>query len=332
VCLKKYKWRKPLSTVNLPDKAVEELIIECEKLYDLPLKVLQESARSLTEEYSANKVELCSIISAKTGKCEEDCAYCSQSSHYNTVCEAHDLVNVETVIKAAKDAKERGAKRFCVVISGKGIRNTEEFNTILEMVHQVSEIDGLHSCCSLGMVTLDQARALKHAGVERFNHNLNTAKSFYNKICTTHNYEERLQTARNLKEAGIELCCGGIIGMGESRRQRIEMALEIKALNPESVPINILHPIPGTPLENLKTPLSAEEILKTIAIYRIIMPEVLIRYAGGRTHNLTKEQQLEGLKSGINALLIGNYLTTIGSTTEEDHELLSVAGLEILKD
>lgn len=301
-------------------------------LYDLQLKELQQEAQRLTKKYFEDKVEFCSIISAKTGRCPEDCTYCSQSIHYKTECQSHDLIALKSVINAACDAKKNGASRFCVVTSGKGILNQDEFNNLLHMVSSVANINGLHSCCSLGIISYDQALKLKNAGVERFNHNINTAKSFYKNICTTHSYEERINTAKNIKAAGIELCCGCIIGMGETRQQRIEMALEIKALEPVSVPINILHPIAGTPLENIKTRISPDEILKTIAIFRIIMPNVLIRYAGGRSHNLNHNEQLSGLKAGINALLVGNYLTTTGNRPEDDYNLIKKAGLKLYED
>lgn len=301
------------------------------ELYDLPLKELQDQAQKIRQKHFGNKVEFCSIISVKTGKCGENCIYCAQSSHFKANCKTHDLINIDTVVKAAKDSRENGASRFCVVTSGKGIANPKEFDVILEMVNAVSKIKGLHSCCSLGIVSYKEALMLKEAGVERFNHNLNTSKSFYKNICTTHEYEERLHTAGNIINAGIELCCGGIIGLGESRKQRIEMALEIKSLNPKSVPINILIPIPGTPTEKLDKLLSVEEILKTIALYRIILPEVFIRYAGGRATHLNEEEQKLGFKCGINALLVGNYLTTTGTDPHVDKKLIKSEDLEIIE-
>lgn len=301
-------------------------------LYDEPLEKLIETASELKKQNQGNKVEFCSIISAKTGKCSEDCTYCTQSSFYKTGCKTHDLIDKNDVIGAAKDAQLNGASRFCIVTSGKGIQDPNEFNSILDMVSSVAALDNLHSCCSLGIVSYDQAVELKKAGLERFNHNVNTAKSFYKNICTTHSYEERLQTIINLKNAGVEICCGGIIGLGESRKQRIEMALEIKELKPTSVPLNFLIPMPGTPVENLKDTLTTEEILKTIAIFRIIMPDVLIRFAGGRSTHLNFQEQLLGLKAGINALLVGNYLTALGNSPEQDKELIQEAGLTLIED
>lgn len=309
-----------------------EIVEHYLRLYDLELEQLQQEACKLTQQHFKNKIEFCSIISAKTGLCPEDCSYCAQSSHFNTNCISHNLVGIDSVIKSAKDAKSNGATRFCVVTSGKGVETAEEFSTILEMVNAVSNIEGLHSCCSLGIVDLNQAVALKEAGVERFNHNVNTASSYYKNICSTHSYKERLETAKTISTAGIELCCGGIIGLGESRYQRIEMALEIKSLKPTSVPVNFLHPISGTPLENLNNSLTPEEILKTLAIFRIIMPDVLIRYAGGRTHHLDYNQQLQGLNCGVNALLVGNYLTTTGTSPQDDHHLINTAGMELIKE
>lgn len=319
---------KIMANLTISGDQVQEYL----NLYDQSLQELIITAGDLTQKHFDNKVEFCSIISAKTGKCPEDCAYCAQSSHHRTNCQNHDLLDIDTIISAAKNSRENGATRFCVVTSGKNVSNEDEFNKILEMVQAVSKINKLHSCCSLGTVSKEQAIALKEAGVERFNHNVNSAQSFYQKICSTHEYEERIQTVENLRDAGIEICCGGIIGMGETRRQRIEMALEIKALHPASVPLNFLIPIKGIPLENVNNDLTVEEILKTIAIYRIIMPDVLIRYAGGRTHYLGFEDQLKGLQAGINAMLVGNYLTTCGAEPQKDREMIHLAGKTLLED
>ncbi len=291
------------------------------ELYELPMEELVKMSAKVTEENFNNEVELCSIVSAKTGACKENCKYCSQSKHNHADIECSPLLSVEGVRKAALSAKENGATRFCVVTSGR--KPTEEdFPKILEMIKAVSEIEGLHTCCSLGILTEEQVAQIKEAGVERFNHNLNTAESYHEKICTTHNFEDRVETIKLIQKYGIEACSGGIIGMGESREQRIEMALELKELNPTSVPINFLDPIKGTPLEDYKEKIDEEEILKTICIYRLILPKALLRYAGGRTTRFSKKYQKLGIKAGINAILVGNYLTTTGVTLEEDKELL----------
>jgi len=300
------------------------------ELYSLPIEELMEISAKITEENFAGDVEFCSIISAKTGMCGEDCKYCSQSSHNKAQIETHPLLSVEKVKEAALDAKNNGATRFCVVTSGRK-PDDEEFKKILEMIKEVAAIDGLHACCSLGILTEDQMKSLKDAGAERFNHNINTAKSYHSSICTTHDFQDRIDTIKLAQKYGIEACAGVIIGMGETREQRVEMALQLAELNPVSVPINILNPIKGTPLENMRDAIDEEEILRTIAIFRIAVPKALIRYAGGRSTRFSKQYQLLGLKAGINALLVGNYLTTTGISPEEDIELISQAGKTLLK-
>ena len=276
-----------------------------------------------------NKVEFCSIISAKTGKCQEDCRYCAQSSHYNTKIDTHPLVSLETVKKAALSAKDNGASRFCIVISGRKPEDND-FGQILKMLETVSGTD-LHCCCSLGILDEKEVKQLKDVGVERYNHNLNTCKSYHEQVCSTHSYEDRVNTIKLIQSYGIEACTGGIIGMGETREQRIELAVELAELNPKSVPINFLHPVAGTPFENYQSAIDEDEILKTLAIFRIALPNSLIRYAGGRATRFSKEYQSMGIKAGVNALLVGNYLTTTGISVEEDMELLKNNGMIILE-
>lgn len=290
------------------------------KLYDRPLDELIEIANKITKENFSNTVEACSIISAKTGKCQENCKYCSQSSHNHAKIECHPLMDVETVKKAAISAKENGATRFCIVTSGR-LPNDEDFKKILEMIRAVASIDGLHCCASLGLLSEEQIKMIKEAGVERFNHNLNTSENYHKFICSTHDFKDRVNTVKMIQKYGMEACCGGIIGMGETREDRIDLALSLKELNPKTVPINILNPIKGTPLEDYQDKIDEEEILKTICIFRIILPKALLRYAGGRTTRLSKENQKLGMLAGINSVLVGNYLTTVGSTPQEDKEM-----------
>ena len=290
------------------------------KLYDRPLDELIEIANKITKENFDNTVEACSIISAKTGKCQENCKYCSQSAHNHAKIECHPLMDVETVKKAALSAKENGATRFCIVTSGR-VPEGEDFEKIIEMIKEVASIDGLHCCASLGLLSEEQIKRIKEAGVERFNHNLNTSENYHKQICTTHNFQDRVNTIKMIQKYGIEACCGGIIGMGESREDRIDLALSLRELNPKTVPINILNPIKGTPLEDYGNKIDEEEVLKTICIFRIILPKALLRYAGGRTSRLSKENQKLGMLAGINSVLVGNYLTTVGSTPEEDKKM-----------
>lgn len=290
-------------------------------LYEKPLSELMEISNKITNDNFDNEVEACSIISAKTGECSENCKYCSQSKHNHAKVECHPLLDVETVKKAALSAKDNGATRFCIVTSGR-VPSGEDFKKILEMIKSVASIDGIHCCASLGLLSEDQIAQIKAAGVERYNHNINTSENYHKNICTTHNFKDRVNTVKMVQKHGMEACCGIIIGMGESRKDRIDMALSLRELNPKTVPINFLNPIKGTALEDFKDRITEEEILKTICIFRIILPKALLRYAGGRTTRLSKFHQKLGLIAGINSVLVGNYLTTTGSNSEDDKEML----------
>ncbi|MCD7878586.1 MAG: biotin synthase BioB [Candidatus Gastranaerophilales bacterium] len=300
------------------------------KLYDKSLEELIEISNTITKNNFSNKIEVCSIISAKTGGCSENCKYCAQSKHNHANIECHSLLDVETVKKAALSAKNNGASRFCIVTSGRK-PDKKEFEKILEMIKAVSSIEGLHCCASLGILNEDEIKEIKKAGVERYNHNINTSKNFHKNICTTHNFEDRIRVNKLMAQEGIENCCGVIIGMGESRSDRIDMALTLKDLNPKTVPINILNPIKGTPLENCFDTITQEEILKTICIFRIILPKTMLRYAGGRNIRLNKENQRKGIIAGINSILAGNYLTTDGNDINSDKEMLNELNLELTK-
>ncbi len=302
---------------NNKEYTKEELL----DLYEKPLEELIELSHEVTIENFDNNVEACSIISAKTGACSENCKYCAQSKHNHAEIECHPLLDVETVKKAALSAKENGATRFCIVTSGR-VPTGSDFEKILEMIKEVASIDGIHCCASLGLLSEEQVKQIKEAGVERYNHNINTSEHYHNHICTTHNFEDRVNTVKMVKKYGMEACCGVIIGMGESREDRIDMALSLRQLNPKTVPINFLNPIKGTPLEDYEDKISEEEILKTICIFRLALPKSLLRYAGGRTTRLSKYNQKLGIIAGINSLLVGNYLTTTGSKSEEDKEML----------
>ncbi len=291
------------------------------KLYEKPLDELIEISSKITHENFDNTVEACSIISAKTGACGENCKYCAQSNHNHAEIECHPLMDVETVKKAALSAKENGATRFCIVTSGR-VPSEEDFEKILEMIREVASIDGLHCCASLGLLSEKQIKQIKEAGVERYNHNINTSENYHSQICTTHKFSDRVNTVKMIQKYDIEACCGVIIGMGESREDRVDMALSLKEINPKTVPINFLNPIKGTPLEGYEDKINEEEILKTICIFRIILPKALLRYAGGRTTRLSEYNQTLGIKAGINSLLVGNYLTTAGSKAEEDKAML----------
>ncbi|MDD7473953.1 MAG: biotin synthase BioB [Bdellovibrionota bacterium] len=295
---------------------------ELSKLYDMDLNKLVSMAENITKENFPNKdIEVCSIISAKTGKCGENCKYCSQSIHNHTNIVCHPLLSVEEVKNAALKAKENGATRFCIVTSGRS-ESGEDFEKILEMIKAVASIDGIHCCASLGLLTEEQIIKIKEAGVERFNHNINTSKNYHNFICSTHNFEDRTHTVNLLTKHGIEACTGVILGMGETKEDRIDMAISLAQLNPTTVPINVLDPIKGTPLEDYKDKISEEDVIRTICIFRIAMPKAILRYAGGRKKRLSKDTQKLGLRAGVNGMLCGNYLTTNGMEIKEDKELI----------
>lgn len=305
---------------------MSDAVNEYLKLYEKDTKELVEIAHKITEENFKGSVEFCSIISAKTGACSENCKYCSQSIHNHANIEIHPMLSVEEVKKAAISAKERGATRFAIVTSGRKLSG-RDFETVLEMIKTVANIEGLKCCACLGLLDEEQMKKIKEAGCDRYNHNINTSENYYDKICTTHKFQDRINTVKLAEKCGMTNCTGAIIGMGEDRVDRINMALTLKELKPKSVPINFLNPIKGTPLENYEDKIDEEEILKTICIFRIILPDVYLRYAGGRTTRFSDEYQKLGLYAGINALIVGNYLTTAGATKEHDAKLLNELGL-----
>lgn len=290
--------------------STKEKLIE---LYNGDLEHLLSEASKLCGE----EVEFCSLISARTGKCSQDCKYCAQSSHYRTNIETHPLVSLDEVEKVAKEAKLNRAINFAIVTSGK-TPDESDFDTMLEMIKVVNNVGGLKSCASIGILTDEQAKKLKDAGLKRFHHNINTCKSYHKEICTTHSYEDRIHTTELVKKYGMELCCGVIIGMGESAQQRVEMALELAEIKPDSIPVNFLTPIEGTPFENYGDKIDEEHILRTLAIFKIANPDSVVRFAGGRKLRLNANNREIALKNCVEGILIGNYLTTIGISPEED--------------
>ncbi|RCX18378.1 biotin synthase [Anaerobacterium chartisolvens] len=290
------------------------------------LSVLFESSNEIRKKFAGNKVDLCTIMNVKSGKCSENCKYCAQSAHYTTGAEEFELVSYENVLKRALEVQSQGAHRFSMVTSGRGIKSKELLDKLTSIYQRLRKDTSLKICASHGIISYEQAKQLKEAGVSMYHHNIETSSSHYPNICTTHDYEDRINTIRNVQEAGMEICCGGIIGMGETLEERIKMFFEIRELGVKSIPINVLNPIKGTPLEALPI-LSPMEILKTMAVARFIIPDSYIRYAGGRI--ALKDKQGIGFKAGVNAALVGNYLTTSGSNVEEDKQMIICSGLEI---
>jgi len=282
------------------------------KLYNMDLNELLE----ISSKYMKNDFELCSLVNARSGRCSQNCKYCAQSAHFHTEIDEYPLISKEKVIKAANEAKSNGVIRFAVVTSGKS-PDEENFDKILEFIDELNKIDGSRSCASIGILNETQAKTLALHGLKRFHHNINTSESYYSEICTTHNWQDRLNTCRLVKKYGMELCCGVILGMGESIEQRIEMALELREIEPDSIPINILMPIPKTPLENYYDKIDEENVLRTLAVFKIANPKSVLRFCGGRMR-LSEENQKLALKTCVEGLMTGNYLTTTGKKPAED--------------
>ncbi len=293
------------------------------KLYNLDLDELL----NLSSKYLKNDVELCSLVNARNGKCSQNCKYCAQSSHYRTQIESYPLIDIEKVSQSALDAKAHKASRFAVVTSGK-TPDESDFDKILEMIAEVNKIEGLKSCASIGILNEEQAKKLAKHGLVRFHHNINTARSYYPEICTTHSWDDRVNTCRLVKKYGMELCCGVILGMGESIEQRVEMALELRDIHPDSIPVNILMPIPQTPFENYFDKIDEENILRTLAIFKIANPDSILRLCGGRM-KLSDENQKKALRTCVEGIMTGNYLTTTGKTPEEDIKTILELGKNI---
>lgn len=294
------------------------------KLYNMDLQDLLK----LSSQFVSDKVEFCSIVNARNGKCSQNCKYCAQSSHYRTDIETYPLISEEEVVKAALEAKSNHADRFAVVTSGKTPAE-EDFDKVVSLIKAVNKIDGIKSCASIGILDEEQAKALAGAGLKRFHHNINTCRSYYPQVCTTHTWDDRLNTCRLVKKYGMELCCGVILGMGETIEQRVEMAMELAEIQPNSIPINILMPIPDTPFENYHDKIDEENILRTIAIFKIANPKSVVRFCGGRMR-LSDENQELALKTSVEGILIGNYLTTTGKAPEEDIQTIKKLGKNLI--
>jgi biotin synthase len=264
-------------------------------------------------------VEVEGILSVKTGGCPEDCSFCSQSSRYETPVKAMPFLDTDEVLRAAEETARLGASEFCIVLAVRG-PDERTVQRVLELVPLVRDRTGLQVAVSAGILTEDQATRLGEGGVHRYNHNLETARSFFPQIATTHSWDERFETCRLVRAAGMELCCGALLGMGETVEQRLELLGQLREVEPAEVPVNFLNPRPGTPLGD-RPLVGALEALRWIALFRLALPGVILRYAGGREVTLRDLQAL-GMTSGINALIVGNYLTTLGRSPDEDLAML----------
>ena len=295
---------------------------------DLPY--LFAAANSIRRQCQGDQVHLCSILNGRSGHCSEDCSYCAQSVHHQTGVAVYPLLDMQEILRNAVAAEAAGVSHFSIVLSGGGVDQTDETTTfarIIEAYRLIRSKTQLQLCASLGSLTLDQARQLKAVGVERYHHNVETSRDFYPEICRTHTYEDRIRTIKVAQAAGLAVCSGGIIGMGESLEQRVDMALELREMAIGCVPVNILNPIPGTRLEAM-APLHPMEILKSIALFRFVLPQAVIRTAGGREKNLRDLQSL-ALLGGANGMLVGGYLTTSGRDSRLDLKMIEDLGLRI---
>ncbi len=281
------------------------------------------AANRIRQTFRGDSVDLCAIVNAKSGACPEDCSYCAQSSRSKTETAIYSLINKNAVIEKAKEARDAGVKRFCIVTSGRKI-GKNELKEICSMINDIREI-GLLPCSTLGLLNKDELASLKNSGLERYHHNLETSERFFPEICRTHTYSDKLNTIDAAMSAGISVCSGGIFGMGETWEDRIDMAFKLKELGTDSVPINYLIPVKGTPLEK-QDMLDPFEALKIVSLYRFILPQKEIRICGGRMQVLGEFNSLVFM-AGADSLLTGNYLTTTGRTFSDDNLLIKDYGL-----
>ena len=321
-------------------KSIEENILEGKDIsYDEAMKLadieekeditlLCDSANRLREFFCGKEVDLCTIMNAKSGSCTEDCKFCAQSAHYKTNVEVYGLVSKEAALKLAKENENEGVNRFSLVTSGRGPTGSD-FEKILDIYEELNKEMKMDLCASFGILGYDELLKLGEKGITMYHHNLETSREYYEKICTTHSYDERIDTINAASMAGMAVCSGGIIGLGESFKDRINLALQLRDLGVKSIPVNILNPVKGTPLENAES-LSQEEILKSIAIIRFVNPKALIRLAGGRDR--IDEFGKNCFKAGANATITGNYLTTSGNKICDDMKMVNDLNLEVRKN
>ncbi len=310
-----------LENKNLSNKQLQFLV-------EFPLEKIGELTRAanrVKNHYFNNKVELCSIINAKSGKCEEDCKFCAQSAHYNTNIEEYDFIDTRKIKSQAILLKNKGVKNFSIVTSGTTLE-AKHIDKLIEAVNIIKSA-GLLPDVSVGILDNDTLIRLKKSGCYGFHHNLETSESFFPNMCSTHDYQDDVNTVRNAVKAGLYVCSGGIFGLGETWEQRIELAMTLKELNVQSIPINFLTPIKGTPYEN-RPVLSQNEALKIVALYRFILPDKQIRICGGRNTVFTPQTKQDVLKAGASGIMVGNYLTIKGFSLDSDLKLLEEEGFE----
>lgn len=292
---------------------------------DTSLIDLSRCANEITRDFNGDKVDVEQLNNIKKNACSEDCTFCGQSAFFDTGIETYQLPSSEEVVSKAKKAKEEGAESYCLVAAWRE-PTPKDFDKVCNIINEINEKVGISVECSLGFLNIEQAKKLKDLKVKRYNHNLETAKSKFSEICTTHTYEDRLKTLKIARDAGLELCTGGIIGLGETREQRLELALELSRLYPEEVTINILVPVPGTPLE-LQTNLPKQEIVRIFSVIRFLLPESVIKISGGRETQMDDAGE-ELLQSGANGIITAGYLTMGGNEARKDRKMIEKIGLK----
>jgi len=307
-------WNEAIEIANIPDAETFDLLYQ---------------ANRLRKHFCGEQIHLCSIINAKSGLCPEDCSFCAQSAHHRTDVQVYPLVDDEEIVRSAHTATMEGAGCFGIVTSGTTTGRGSELEQICSAIRKIRSEGEIQPACSLGIIDRETAVVLRDAGMMKYHHNLETARSFFPNICTTHDYEEDVQTVRAVKEAGLRVCCGGIFGLGETPEQRVEFAFTLKELEVDSVPINFLNPVPGTRLAHADF-LTPMECLRIIALFRYVMPDKQISVCGGREKNL-RDLQSWMFFAGASGTMVGNYLTTTGREPEQDLQMFRDLGLAIRK-
>ncbi len=302
---------------------------EIKDIYNMPLLELVYRAATVHRTYNeSNEVQVCTLLSIKTGGCSEDCSYCPQAARYHTGVDVQALMKKDEVLEYAQKAKEAGSTRFCMGAAWREVRNNRDFDRVLDMVKGVNEL-GMEVCCTLGMLTEDQAQKLAEAGLYAYNHNLDTSSEYYGEVITTRTYDDRLQTLDNVRKAGVSVCCGGIVGLGETHEDRVKMLFTLATMpeHPESVPVNALVPVKGTPLEH-NAKVNVWDMVRMIATARILMPKAMVRLSAGRATMSISDQTL-CFMAGANSIFAGEkLLTTPNPSFDEDMAMFDVLGLK----
>lgn len=309
---------------NLTNKIINGYKIskkEALELVNSSMENLLKSSKRIKESFCGDSFDFCTIINGKSGKCSEDCFYCSQSAYYDCVISEYELLDEQEIIADAKSNYDLGMNRYSVVTSGRRLNN-KDIDKLINTYKRIGKEIGIKTCASLGLLEYEDFLKLKNAGVTRYHNNLETSRNYFGKVCTTHTYDEKITSIKQAQKAGLTICSGGIIGLGETMEDRIDLALELRNLKVDSIPINLLNPIKGTPLENNRI-IDDEEFYRVCAIFRFIHPKKVIRFAGGR--NLLKDMGKKGFETCINGTISGNLLTTYGNKPEDD--ILMIKGV-----